>query len=51
MVNSSRQEMNTIGLVGLGLMGQGICSCLISSGFNVIAYSRKASVNRRHLFI
>ena len=42
MFNNSCQEMNTIGLVGLGLMGQGICSCLIASGFNVIAYSRTA---------
>ncbi len=34
------EDIKTIGLVGLGLMGQGICSCLIAYGFNVIAYSR-----------
>ena len=33
-------KINTIGLVGLGLMGQGICACLIANGFKVIAYSR-----------
>ena len=37
------KNITTIGLVGLGLMGQGISSCLISSGFNVIAYSRTAA--------
>ena len=33
-------KIETIGLVGLGLMGQGISSCLVSHGFNVVAYSR-----------
>ena len=36
-------EIRTIGLVGLGLMGQGIASCLIRYGFDVIAYSRTES--------
>ncbi len=36
------KNIQTIGLLGLGLMGQGICSCLIAHGFNVIAYSRTA---------
>ena len=33
-------KITTIGLVGLGLMGQGIAASLIASGFNVLAYSR-----------
>ena len=43
MVSSNSQEIKIIGLVGLGLMGQGICSCLIANGFHVIAYSRTAA--------
>ena len=43
MANNSSKKINTIGLVGLGLMGQGICTCLIANGFNVIAYSRTAT--------
>lgn len=35
--------INTIGLIGLGLMGQGIASCLVRYGFHVIAYSRTES--------
>ena len=37
------EEIQTIGLVGLGLMGQGIASCLVAYGFNVVAYSRTAA--------
>jgi 3-hydroxybutyryl-CoA dehydrogenase len=40
MHQNSEKEINTIGLVGLGLMGQGISSCFIANGFNLIAYSR-----------
>jgi len=36
-------KIDTIGLVGLGLMGQGISSCLISHGFKVLACSRTAT--------
>ncbi|MEN8191424.1 MAG: 3-hydroxyacyl-CoA dehydrogenase family protein [Bacteroidota bacterium] len=36
-------EITTIGLIGLGLMGQGIASCLVRYGFNVIAYSRTST--------
>jgi len=32
-----------VGLVGLGLMGQGIASCLLARGFHVVAYNRTAS--------
>lgn len=38
-----QKEIKTIGLIGLGLMGQGIASCLVRYGFHVIAYSRTAS--------
>jgi 3-hydroxybutyryl-CoA dehydrogenase len=31
------------GLVGLGLMGRGIASCLLAHGYEVIAYNRTAS--------
>ncbi len=40
---NSKAEINTIGLIGLGLMGQGIACCMVRWGFNVIAYSRTAS--------
>ena len=40
---NKKTEIDTIGLVGLGLMGQGIASCLVAYGFNVVAYSRTAS--------
>jgi len=40
MYQNSENEINTIGLVGLGLMGQGISSCFIANGFNLITYSR-----------
>ena len=37
------KDIKKIGLVGLGLMGQGIASCLVAYGFDVIAYSRTAA--------
>ena len=40
---NNKSEINTIGIIGLGLMGQGIASCFIRYGFNVIAYSRTAA--------
>lgn len=40
---NDKTGIKTIGLIGLGLMGQGIASCLIRYGFHVIAYSRTAS--------
>jgi len=42
-MHENKQEINTIGIIGLGLMGQGIASCFIRYGFNVIAYSRTAT--------
>ncbi len=41
--DQGKNEIRTVGVVGLGLMGQGISSCLISNGFKVIAYSRTAT--------
>jgi 3-hydroxybutyryl-CoA dehydrogenase len=40
MSHKTDNEIHTIGLVGLGLMGQGISCCLIANGFNLVAYSR-----------
>ncbi len=40
MHQKREKEINTVGLVGLGLMGQGISCCFIANGFNLIAYSR-----------
>ena len=40
---NDKTGINTIGLIGLGLMGQGIASCLIRYGFDVIAFSRTES--------
>jgi len=40
---NDKTSIKTIGLIGLGLMGQGIASCLIRYGFHVIAYSRTAA--------
>jgi len=37
---AARKHTTPIGLVGLGLMGQGIATCLLAYGFRVIAYSR-----------
>jgi 3-hydroxybutyryl-CoA dehydrogenase len=33
--------MQTVGIAGLGLLGRGIAACLLSSGFRVIAYTRR----------
>ncbi|VAW12413.1 hypothetical protein MNBD_BACTEROID01-227 [hydrothermal vent metagenome] len=40
---NNQGKINTIGIIGLGLMGQGIASCFVRYGFNVIAYSRTAA--------
>lgn len=36
-------DIGPVGLIGLGLMGQGIASCLLAYGFRVVAYNRTAS--------
>jgi 3-hydroxybutyryl-CoA dehydrogenase len=35
-------KIQPVGLIGLGLMGRGIASCLLSHGLEVIAYNRTA---------
>jgi len=46
MVNlntGSRSQIDPVGLAGLGLMGQGIATCLLAYGFQVHAHSRTAA--------
>ena len=43
METRARQQLEPIGLIGLGLMGRGIASCLLSQGLEVIAYNRTAN--------
>lgn len=46
------KEPGLVGVVGLGLMGQGIAACLLSRGFRVLAYNRtfgKAQRSLRHI--
>ncbi len=38
-----KPKTEPIGLIGLGLMGRGIASCLLSRGIEVVAYNRTAS--------
>jgi len=40
---TSGNDTAPVGLIGLGLMGQGIASCLLAYGFRVIGYNRTAS--------
>ena len=48
-MHKNNKEINTIGIIGLGLMGQGIASCFIRYGFDVIAYSRTAAREKETL--
>jgi hypothetical protein len=41
-MRAQKVKLQPIGLIGLGLMGRGIASCLLSRGFDVIAYNRTA---------
>jgi 3-hydroxybutyryl-CoA dehydrogenase len=40
------QELGPVGLAGLGLLGRGIATCLLSNGFEVVAYNRTAQRGR-----
>jgi 3-hydroxybutyryl-CoA dehydrogenase len=40
MAQHNAQKISSVGLIGLGLMGQGIASCLIARGLKVVAWSR-----------
>jgi 3-hydroxybutyryl-CoA dehydrogenase len=42
MKNTVTKKQPPVGLIGLGLMGQGIATCLLSHGFHVVAYNRTA---------
>ena len=49
---SKPPKLEPIGLVGLGLMGQGIAACLLAHGLRVIAYNRtvtRLDKARRHI--
>ena len=39
---NAKLDGKPVGLIGLGLMGRGIASCLLSHGLDVIAYNRTA---------
>ena len=39
----SATDLKTIGIVGMGLMGRGIATSLLASGYRVIVFSRPAS--------
>lgn len=43
MQSNSKKQLQPVGLIGLGLMGRGIASCLLSQGLEVVAYNRTAS--------
>ena len=40
MTDEKQVPVDTVGLLGLGLMGRGIAACLLCHGLNVIAYNR-----------
>ena len=42
-MKKSNASIQPVGLIGLGLMGRGIASCLLSHGLEVIAYNRTAA--------
>ena len=42
-------RMQPVGLIGLGLMGRGIATCLLSQGLEVIAYNRTAKRGKASL--
>ncbi len=44
-----KSKIQPVGLVGLGLMGRGIATCLLSSGIEVIAYNRTAKRARESI--
>src|SRR5882762_10444467 len=41
-----RESFEPLGVVGLGLMGQGITACLIACGFTVVAFDRSRGRGR-----
>ena len=41
-MSAKTARLQPVGLIGLGLMGRGIASCLLANGLEVIAYNRTA---------
>jgi 3-hydroxybutyryl-CoA dehydrogenase len=41
-MNKRTPDINPVGIVGLGLLGRGIATCLLANGFTVRAYNRTA---------
>src|ERR1035441_6430448 len=41
-MNQSKPDLARVGIVGLGLTGRGIATCLLAKGFPVKAYNRSA---------
>jgi len=41
-MNQSKPDLARVGIVGLGLLGRGIATCLLANGFPVKAYNRSA---------
>jgi 3-hydroxybutyryl-CoA dehydrogenase len=42
-MTSTRKLIEPVGLIGLGLMGRGIASCLLAHGLEVVGFNRTAS--------
>jgi 3-hydroxybutyryl-CoA dehydrogenase len=43
MRSSTHDQLQPIGLIGLGLMGRGIATCLLAQGLQVVAFNRTAA--------
>ena len=41
-MNKRKPDIDPVGIVGLGLLGRGIATCLLANGFSVRAYNRTA---------
>jgi 3-hydroxybutyryl-CoA dehydrogenase len=51
-MKNAAAAVQPVGLIGLGLMGRGIASCLLANGLEVVAYNRtrsRASASLRHI--
>jgi 3-hydroxybutyryl-CoA dehydrogenase len=46
MNRNGKQEAGPIGVVGLGLMGRGIATCLLARGFAVVGYDRASAAGK-----
>jgi 3-hydroxybutyryl-CoA dehydrogenase len=51
-MKNAATAVQPVGLIGLGLMGRGIASCLLANGLEVVAYNRtrsRATASLRHI--